>query len=124
MPLSSENVLCPFYKRQREEYMRMPAKGFCDNLRSGVPLCLVSGFGEGWDEKFEEARMVMDDDELRKKFPEHFVHVEYCGSVVLSDVYLAVKRGGCFFGGICVRPKFWGFTGCSVDCARWKDESE
>jgi len=25
-----------------------------------------------------------------------------------------------FFGGLCVRPKAHGFSGCTVDCPRWK----
>jgi hypothetical protein len=116
---SSEKVLCPFYKHQREAYMRMPAGGFCDNLRDGTPLCCVNGFFPDWDQEFEEACMTMSEAELRLKFPEHFVHVEYCGYVVRSDVYDAVKRGDCFFGGLCVRPKAFGFSGCTADCPRW-----
>jgi hypothetical protein len=118
--MSDNMVLCPFYRPSGKSFtMRL-----CNHLRAGVPLCIVSGFFEGWDEEFEQARMLMSDAELRTKFPEHFVHVEYCASVIRSDVYLAFrpefKKGGCFFGGLCVCPAAWGYSGCSVDCSRWK----
>lgn len=124
-------VVCPFYNPDRATYMRMPAGGFCDNLRNGVPLCVVSGLAEeleDWDEDFEEASMVMSQAELEYYFPEQFVEVEYCGSVVRSDAYDVTrpefKKSACFFGGLCVRPIMLGFGGCSVDCPRWKDVSE
>ena len=115
--MSDNVVLCPFWRESRSHF----CVRVCDNLVGGVPLCVVSGFFYHWDEDFEQARMVMSDAELRTKFPEHFVRVEYCHCVVRSDVYDAVKRGGCFFGrGLCVRPEFDGFSGCSADCPCWK----
>lgn len=67
--------------------------------------------------------MVMGRAELEYYFPEYFVPVEHCGSVVLCDLYDAMspqfKKSGCFFGGLCVRPKSHGFDGCSVSCCRF-----
>jgi hypothetical protein len=112
--LSSDGsvVVCPFYRSSRDFTTR-----FCHNLRSGVPLCVVSGFFEDWDEEFERARMVMSDAEARVKFNKPIV--EYCGSVVRSDVYFAVKKSGCFFSGLCVHPSVHGFGAC-CGCSRWK----
>lgn len=125
MFLGSNDVVCPFFKAKpdRASYMRMPKGGFCDNLRSGIPLCVVSGFYEEEDEEFEDeeferALMVMSEAEARVKFSKPIV--ESCGSVVLCDVYDAVKRGECFFGGLCVHPAVQGFGACTVDCSRWK----
>jgi hypothetical protein len=102
----AKNVLCPFYSESRSFTHR-----FCDNLREGVPLCVVSGLADeldDWDDEFEQANMVMNDAELRAKFPEHFVDVEHCPSVVRSDLYDSVrpefKKSRCLFGGLCVRP--------------------
>jgi len=128
----SSGVVCPFYNEQRAGHMRMPLNGFCDNLRSGVPLCVVSGLSEeleDWDEDFERASMVMGRAELEYYFPEQFVEVEYCDSVVRSDAYDVAhpqfRKSACFFGGgLCVRPMILGFGGCSADCSRWKDASE
>jgi hypothetical protein len=113
-------VVCPFFRVQRVSYMRMPADGFCDNLRSGVPLCIVNGFFENWDEEFERACMEFGETEARIRFNKP--DVERCGSVVLTDVYDAHKGVDCFFGGgLCVRPLFGGFGGCR-SCSRWKVE--
>jgi hypothetical protein len=127
----SAKVLCPFYKVERAGRMRMPAKGFCDNLRSGVPFCVIGGLMSrvgGWDQEFEESLMKMDYAEARKAEEARARSKPHCPSVVLSDLYDSVrpefKKSGCFFGGLCVRPKSRGFNGCSDDCARWKDESE
>ena len=119
MFLSSKNVVCPFFKAKpdRASYMRMPKGGFCDNLCSGIPLCVVSGFYLAWDEKFERARFELGGAEARVKFSKPIV--EYCSSVVRSDVYDAVKRSECFFGGLCICPAARGFSACS-DCSRWK----
>lgn len=99
---------------------------FCNNLRSGVPLCIVSGFFEDWDEEFEQALMVMSEAEARVKFSRPIV--EHCSCVVRSDMYGVArpdfKKSACFFGGLCVRPMILGFGGCSADCPRWKDVSE
>lgn len=118
----SECVLCPFWRESRSFTRR-----FCDNLRDGVPLCVVGGLPDAlddWDEEFEQACMVTHDDaELEYYFPEQFVPDEWCGCVVRGDLYDAAepkfKKFGCFFGGLCVRPKCHGFDGCSVDCSRW-----
>lgn len=115
----SEVVVCPFYSEERALRMRMPKNGVCDNLRSGIPLCVLGGLFPDWDEEFEDASMRMDRAEL-EYLPEHFTRVECCGSVVLSDVYDAVKCGCCFFGGICVSPAVRGFAACSVNCSRWR----
>lgn len=121
MNASDSVVLCPFWRESRSFTRRL-----CDNLRDGVPLCVVSGLSDqldNWDEEFEHASMVMDRAELEYYFPEHFVPVEFCDCVVRSDLYDAArpqfKKSGCFFGGLCVRPKSHGFDGCSVDCPRW-----
>jgi hypothetical protein len=110
----SDNVVsCPFWRESRSHF----TVRFCNNLRSGVPLCIVNGFFEGWYEEFEQALMVMSEAEARVKFSKPIV--EHCSSVVRSDVYLAVKRSGCFFGGLCVCPAAKGFSVC-FDCSRWK----
>lgn len=113
-------ILCPFWRESR------PFPRVCNNLRGGVPLCVVSGLADAlddWDWEFEEALMVMGAAELEYYYPEYFVNVESCDCVVRSDLYDAArpefKKCGCFFGGLCVRPKSHGFDGCSVDCPRW-----
>ena len=110
----SDNVVsCPFWRKSRSHF----TVRFCNNLRSGVPLCIVSGFFEDWDEEFERALMVMSEAEARVKFSKPIA--EHCSSVVRSDVYDAVKRSECFFGGLCAFPAAQGFSACS-DCSRWK----
>lgn len=120
--MSDDVVLCPFYRP-----FSFFSPRFCVTLRSGIPLCVVSGineFVEDWDEEFEKACMFMDNAELEYYFPEQFVPVEVCGFVVRMSVIDSFrpefKKSGCFFGGLCVRPKFHGFDGCIVDCPRWK----
>lgn len=111
--MSDNTVLCPFWRKSRSHF----TVRFCNNLRSGVPLCIVSGFYKPWDEEFERALMVMSEAEARVNFSKPIV--EYCSSVVRSDVYDVVKRSECFFGGLCVCPSARGFSACS-DCSRWK----
>jgi hypothetical protein len=120
--MSDDVVLCAFWRESRFDF----CVRLCDNLRNGMPLCVVSGLNEfvaDWDEDFENASMEMGLAELEYYFPEKFVPDERCGRVVRSDIYESFhpefKKSGCFFGGLCVRPKFHGFDGCSVDCPRW-----
>lgn len=115
--MSDSNVVsCPFYSVFRKFTVPL-----CDRLRSGIPLCVVSGFFEDWDEEFEQACMMLGEDEARVKFSKPVV--EHCNRVVLSDVYLGndsfvFKKPRCFFGGLCVRPAAQGFFDCTVDCSR------
>jgi len=73
---------------------------FCDNLVSGVPACVVADF---WMADVSD--------------------VEICPHFVRSDVFEAVKKSGCFYGGLCVYPAVQGFGACSVDCPRFKEGS-
>lgn len=124
MNSESEVVLCPFYREPRSFTRR-----FCDNLRDGVPLCVVSGLVDeldDWDEEFEKALIRMSVGDACKAREARARSKPRCRSVVRSDLYDAVrpefKRSGCFFGGLCVRPKSHGFDGCSVDCPCWKSD--
>jgi hypothetical protein len=114
MEKGSCDVLCPFYWESRSFTRRV-----CSRLVNGVPLCVVRGFFEDWDEEFERGSMKSPYGEVREA--EETSSEVRCPCIVLSDVYDAVKRSVCFFGGcLCVRPEFRGFVGCSVDCPRWK----
>jgi hypothetical protein len=120
--MSNSVVLCPFWRESRSFTRRL-----CDNLRDGVPLCVVSGLADelgDWDEEFEQSLMKMSCAEARKAQEARIHSRPRCPSVVRSDLYDAVrpdfKKSGCFFGGLCIRPVSHGFDGCSVDCSRWK----
>ena len=107
METSSKTVVCPFYRVYRHFTVR-----FCDNLVSGVPACVVDNFYPDWDYEELVARMLAG-------VPD----AEICPHFVRSDVFYAVKKSGCFFGGSCVYPAVQGFGACSVDCPRFKEGS-
>ncbi len=116
-------VLCPFWRGFKSKRLE---DRVCDNLRDGLPLCIVNGWREPDDYEFDVEMLVgsMSEEECRAKFPVHYR--EYCEHVSGTALYesfrpMFVKPAGCFFGlGLCVRPKAHGFDGCSKGCPIWK----
>jgi hypothetical protein len=104
----SSDFVCPFWRVWRQHF----SVKFCDNVRDGVPSCVVDGFYPDLDpfsfEDIDAYNRLMDS-------------IEVCSHFVRTEVWYSpevVKRGCLFGGSACVHSDVNGFMSC-VGCSRF-----